>query len=136
MLMTVSSKRLLENQRNKHNCRRILLLILWRISFTAVNVPAVIGCGLSIGSRWMMVGWLKVARSIGRPLKIHRARLQGEGNRSESSGLVLLYFTRGSFSYHLLPEMHSQLVRSILHSQRIHVSRCIAWCGLVWLGVT
>ena len=48
---------------------------------------------------------MKVARSIGRPLKIHRARLQGEGNRSESSGLVLLYFTRGSFSYHLLPEM-------------------------------
>ena len=70
-----------------------------------VNVPAVTGCCLSIGSRWMMVGWLKVARSIGRPLKIHRARLQGEGNRSESSGLVLLYFTRGSSSYHLLPEM-------------------------------
>ena len=48
---------------------------------------------------------------------------------------MLLYFTRGSFSYHLLPEMHSQLVRSSIHSQRIHVSRCIAWCGLVWLSV-
>ena len=94
-----------------------------------MNVPAVIGCGLSIGSRWMMVGWLKVARSIGRRLKIHRARLHGEGNRSESSGLVdAPVFHRGSFSYHLLPEMLVivNVVRSIIHSQRIHVPRCIA----------
>ena len=98
---------LLENQRQTQLSAYFVIDIMACIIHgrTAVNVPAVIGCGLSIGSRWMMVGWLKVARSIGRPLKIHRARLQGEGNKSESSGLVLLYFTRGSFSYHLLPEM-------------------------------
>ena len=110
--MTVSPitkpKLLLENQRQTQLSACFVIDIMACIIHgrTAVNVPAVIGCGLSIGSRWMMVGWLKVARSIGRPLKIHRARLQGEGNRSESSGLVdAPVFHRGSFSYHLLTEM-------------------------------
>ena len=108
--MTVSPitkpKLLLENQRNTTvGVFSIIRAYIIHGGPVNVNVPAVTGCCLSIGSRWMMVGWLKVARSIGRPLKTHRARLQGEGNRSESSGLVLLYFTRGSSSYHLLPEM-------------------------------
>ena len=111
MLMTVSPitkpKLLLENQRNTTvGVFSIIVAYIIHGGGVNVNVPAVTGCCLSIGSRWMMVGWLKVARSIGRPLKIHRARLQGEGNRSESSGLVdAPVFHRGSFSYHLLPEM-------------------------------